>query len=96
MALLLEAVPGSSWRPDGQQFVQIVKTVSKSFSPESDAGVRWEGLRYPDFAVNHSGVQADKSLEDAHMDRQLCFLGHTGIGRTLCRDPLLHSPVTTL
>ena len=30
----------------------------------------------PGFAVNHNGVQADKSLEDAHADRQLCFLSH--------------------
>lgn len=29
------------------------------------------------------------------MDRQLCFLSYTGISRTLCRDQLLCSPVTT-
>lgn len=62
MALLLEAVPGSGWRPDGQQFVQVLKAISESFYPDSNASIRWEGPRYPGFAVNHSGVQADESL----------------------------------
>lgn len=52
--------------------MQILKTISKSFYTDSDAGLRWEGLKYPGFAVIHSGVQADEILEDAHVDRQLC------------------------
>lgn len=80
MALLIEAVPGSGWRPDGQQFVQVLKAISESFYPDSNASIRWEGPRYPGFAVNHSGVQADESLKDAHMDRQLCFESQESAG----------------